>query len=352
MYVVEGPKGPFTGFDWTTVDGSLKSSNGAPQNPLLFNIYPVRPPWHVAGVDYAVGITAGKTLIDWRTIGVGGVNQISGITISGTVITCDPTLDIVLDSIDFTVNNGCVVQNTTGGSGSLTVTNSKFGGSNSFNSGSGQGVLTNINSLRFFTVSYNLFDLFGSLDLANNTVAVPSTTNGTIITYNWAKNGGNRFLSVGPMSSTGRLTCRFNLLENFGTASGAHLNYMQGNLAPLKVNVDFNTVVQNVYGSVGQCFQYDAGGTGNSFNPTCNNNVFVAHGNSGGQTMGDWVSPVDLTVNSPNDIIMNGRGQIKQNYVDRTTSFAFQYTGKGADWTTWDNLGNIDLLTGNIISPA
>ena len=45
-------------------DGSANAPAGAPQLPSLLNGYAVRPPWEVAGVDYAVGVPTGTTLKD------------------------------------------------------------------------------------------------------------------------------------------------------------------------------------------------------------------------------------------------------------------------------------------------
>src|SRR5215831_5671176 len=56
------------------LDGRLNAPAGTPQYPTYFTSlngispYPVRPPWHVAGVDYRVGISAGVSLKDPATI--------------------------------------------------------------------------------------------------------------------------------------------------------------------------------------------------------------------------------------------------------------------------------------------
>ena len=45
-------------------DGYAGAPVGSPQFPTLLNGYTARTPWHVAGVDYAVGIPSGTVLKD------------------------------------------------------------------------------------------------------------------------------------------------------------------------------------------------------------------------------------------------------------------------------------------------
>ena len=46
----------------SSVDGSAGAPSGAPQYPTLLNGRAARPPWKVAGVDYAVGVHPGVTM--------------------------------------------------------------------------------------------------------------------------------------------------------------------------------------------------------------------------------------------------------------------------------------------------
>src|SRR5262249_23644154 len=47
-------------------DGLVNASAGSAQYPQALNAYFLRAPWHVAGVDYAVGVPAGTVLKDPR----------------------------------------------------------------------------------------------------------------------------------------------------------------------------------------------------------------------------------------------------------------------------------------------
>ena len=47
-------------------DGHDQAPRAPPQRPNLLAGYAARPPWQVAGVDYAVGVPAGTQLQDWQ----------------------------------------------------------------------------------------------------------------------------------------------------------------------------------------------------------------------------------------------------------------------------------------------
>ena len=68
-------------------DGGANAPTGAPQFPMLLSNYAVRPPWQIAGVDYAVGPNANYgTSTAWKIPnGVTGGNTAlpSGATLSG-----------------------------------------------------------------------------------------------------------------------------------------------------------------------------------------------------------------------------------------------------------------------------
>ena len=76
LMTVADPAGNVINVDPTVTlgDGSANAPAGAPQFPNLLNGYAVRPPWMVAGVDYAAGVPAGTTLTDWWNINIPGVS--------------------------------------------------------------------------------------------------------------------------------------------------------------------------------------------------------------------------------------------------------------------------------------
>src|SRR6266542_4367378 len=81
-------------------DGSANASAGTPQEPNLLAGYTVRPPWQVAGVDYAVGPQSAPTK-DPATISMAGVSVDTStrtVTITGSNVT--------LDGYDFSLHGG------------------------------------------------------------------------------------------------------------------------------------------------------------------------------------------------------------------------------------------------------
>jgi hypothetical protein len=48
-----------------------------PQLPDLFSNEVVRPPWQVAGVDYAVGIPSSTVLTDWQNLSGPGISSVN-----------------------------------------------------------------------------------------------------------------------------------------------------------------------------------------------------------------------------------------------------------------------------------
>ena len=99
-------------------DGSANAPAGSPQVPTLLNGYTVRPPWMVAGVDYAVGVPSGTALQNPLTINTPGVSADTArhlIRVEGNNIT--------LSGYDFT---GWTVY-VTSGSQNTTIQNSYFG---------------------------------------------------------------------------------------------------------------------------------------------------------------------------------------------------------------------------------
>ena len=102
-------------------DGSAGAPVGTPQMPHLLDGYRVRPPWKVAGVDYAVGIPASAILTDWKTL------DIPNVTLGANSVRISDS-NVVLDGIDFSRHDGASVG--VAGVATATIQNCRFGGSN------------------------------------------------------------------------------------------------------------------------------------------------------------------------------------------------------------------------------
>ena len=104
--------------------------------------YAARPPWNVAGVDYAVGISAGVTLKD-PTV---NANLPSGCTYSSITnwVTCSASsTNVTFDLLDFSLHN-CVrliIGKKVAAGATITISNSKFIDGPGCEQGAGSGLI-------------------------------------------------------------------------------------------------------------------------------------------------------------------------------------------------------------------
>ena len=176
---VTDPVGNVTTFDPTVTlgDGSANAPAGSPQVPTLLNGYTVRPPWMVAGVDYAVGVPSGTALQNPLTINTPGVSADTArhlIWVQGNNIT--------LSGYDFT---GWTVY-VTSGSQNTTIQNSYFG--------LGSGLYADPSSVNV-TVRYNHFNDLGDTSGTSSLMTL-SGTGSKIVQYNWLENTPQHFLEL------------------------------------------------------------------------------------------------------------------------------------------------------------
>ena len=121
LMTVSDPAGNVIKVDPTATlgDGSANAPAGTPQMPDLLNGNAVRPPWEVAGVDYAVGIPSGTTLKDPSTISMAGVS----VNTSSHVVTVTGN-NVTLHGYDFSLNGGWEVY--VSGASNTVIENSKL----------------------------------------------------------------------------------------------------------------------------------------------------------------------------------------------------------------------------------
>lgn len=193
------------GVPWSGIDGSASPGIGSPQYPTLLSGYTVRPPWKVAGVDYYVGAPQVPSNGPVSSAGsiTGGFSTFlaanSGSANTTThVISFTNTAAITIDNWDFTSDGGWFLSFT--GTGDITLTNNKIGGTNMPNGVTGQAtsfglaVVLGINSVKNLTAKYNTFDGgVTSSGMALNESFCFRVNNfqasGTFVfQYNWIKN--------------------------------------------------------------------------------------------------------------------------------------------------------------------
>jgi hypothetical protein len=221
----------------TAGDGSANAPAGVAQKPNLFTGMKVRPPFKVAGVDYAVGIPAGLTLKNPASIAMAGVSVDTGskvVTVTGANVT--------LTGYDF--SNWTVETS----SANTRIIQSKFF----------VGPVVGLRGSSNLYVGYCVID-------ANNTQGsvwgglISTWSDGLTVEYSWLKNGaGDLIQQVG--DNTSSIIIRYNLLEQAGMGAGAHGDYTQ--LAgPSKVlKMIGNTAVQSGGTTQGLMTEYAASG--------------------------------------------------------------------------------------------
>jgi hypothetical protein len=218
-------------------DGCPTASAEFPAFPALLDRYKVRPPWNVAGVDYAVGIPSKLSLKDPRHVALP-----AGCSLQGTTVTCSGT--VVLDGYDFSLNNGTTLVIN---DGNVTVRNCRFA------VGSNQGALGKIIDVSGLANATFLNNEFDGSDIPvtpqrGQTISVLNT--GTVIfRYNYFHNSGGDMVdfSAGPQVNI----IQYNVFKDIGLKT-AHSDTLQwcGSIIS-NADLSFNTIVQNVAGLSG-----------------------------------------------------------------------------------------------------
>lgn len=300
-------------------DGSSAAPAGAAQLPSLLNGYAARPPWKVAGVDYAVGVPAGTALKDPATISMPGVSVNTGnhtVSVTGNNIT--------LNGYDFGLAGGWAViayPNAT----NTTIENSHFRvGSNGqvpVQAGAGVGDLT------------LLYDTFDGASSTNSSVWTMVNYNGSgtfTSEYNSFVNAPADAIDF----SANKLTSivKYNLFDNLGTLPGSHPDSVQ-NVANISNNsvFEFNTVYQpNPSGMQG--IQLAAYGNSTLTNTSIENNVVLAKGP--GIEMSYSIA---LGQAAGGSNFLNG-ALVQDNYIDFTGAYGPFYPPGGSNLAFVNNV--------------
>jgi hypothetical protein len=299
-----------------------------PQFPNLLNSYPVRPPWKVAGVDYAVGVSAGTILQDWETLSVPGVTvEKNYVAITGDNVT--------LNGIDFSLHGGAKVD-IFGANDAIINSNFLYGpamaaaGASGIMGGTGSNV----------TLKYDTFNGNGAAlgnKASSQTAILSESWGGTnTIEYNYFSNFNQHVVEEEGASS---LIYRYNLIYDGGTgAAGAHVNYLQmgNNLYPSLI-VEFNTTYQpTVNVSGGEGFQlYPNGGGTTSATLAYNTMIYGPDGTGVVHVPGGGVNGIVTAA-------------IYNNYIDKQNGGSYFYPDPNAG--TFDQYsGDISLVTGRPI---
>lgn len=337
-------------------DGCRRAQAGTPQNPHLLDIYGVhRPPWNVAGVDYAVGESGAMQDVTTATLPSCATYTISTNTVDIISAPC------VLDHYDFALHNStCLVIDSSITNGALvTLTNNHFKGGASLGVCSLGRSLVTVSGAVQLLAEYNTFD--GNYDL-NIQYAVGNST-----------------------SANGNETFKYNYLLHCPEAcftldaNGTYAiqsNYIQGICSPANCNSvtdgggfhgDFwivnnfvtpgtNTVVHSSFNTVyldqtngtfmsTLCYMTPGPHSGTlSFSGYCKNETYIGRA-------GYWVGGIPIRV-APTDV---GQGpfSIENNYIDPTdfASPTLIIESDNSDGTSSSVTckGNVNMVDGSTI---
>src|SRR5579864_2924448 len=318
-------------------DGSASAPIGTVQDPTFFSGYTTRPPWNVAGVDYAVGVPSGTVLKDWQTLSGPGIS----VDTATGLVRVNSTSGVVIDGYDFSLHGGAIVEfiNSPGG----VVKNSKFVNGSLSNAIYTNALISADTNSPGLTVTNNTID-GGTPTYTNGSTLISAGGGGTIVVkYNSLKNSPQHALEIlGGTSGNATLDYEYNMIEDIGNGGGVgnHPNLLQwGGVSSTNVRVAYNTVSQPS-GSVaaGEGFQFDTYGGGSISNSILEGNTVIYKGLS--------TSLAGSYIVHGNDTGGTG-GTVTDNYIDGTGTYGAWYPGSFTGYT-WAN--NIDITNGKTIN--
>ena len=317
-------------------DGSRGAPKGRPQHPALLAGYNVRPPWKVAGVDYAVGYPKGTALTDWESLTGSGIS----VNPSDHSVTLTGQSGATISNVDFSLHGGAILiiessQNTT-------VTRCKFGGS-SYKKILNAVIYADVYSPGL-AVTYSVMD-GGGKGLESTLVSVRAGGGTTTLEYNWFKNYSQHVIELvqDPGSAAFSVVYKYNLIERGAMTPLAHLNFLQfGSGTAGSVDVEHNTTYQVPEASGGEGFQFyfnDPSGASMG-NAVLARNTMIATGGASGQAMSYVIHGGTV-----------GTGTDDENYFDITAAYGAYYPGSMTGAQGWTSSGNFNMVTGEAIAP-
>ncbi len=308
-------------------DGSANAPVGVAQLPNLLSGEAVRPPWQVAGVDYAVGNPTNITLKDPSSISMAGVtvdkvNHI--VTVTGNNVT--------LDGYDFSLSGGWGVVTK---AANTSILDSKFVVGANANAPI-QGTTTASN----LVVGYTSIDGKG-IDVGN-TGLIQMKGVGLTVQYSAVMNSAGDLIQA---HGSGIIDLRYNLIEQGGIAAGAHGDFLEVFGGPFVATILYNTTYQHSGangGTQGLMLEPDfPGSPGVITSGEYGNNTFVSPGGNESYFLGITVPDIVNTVT------------VHDNYFDATGTYGFIPGGirggpdDGSNKTIFTN--NVNMTNGTVV---
>lgn len=334
-------------------DGYLsRPSNVTAQYPTAFNAYSgVRPPWKVSGVDYGVGLDTTLTMTAWQSMVVSGCTVNSGA--SPPNVTCSGG-DTTINQVDFSNTssgggNGAYIVYS--GTGTLTLTNIKTGGSNYALIPSTNVIQTGTSSVGLTITGSELNGGCPTSSGASGTIVLPQGTGPTIFRYNHVTNRSQHVLAFN--NHAGTLDYAFNAIEGGGCAAGSHANILEwngGTATPTVRYILFFWGSQVYAGTQGEVIQFYQNVMGTMANPVLRNTVIIVPpgSNPGISYATHWWADAPTT--------RSGTAQMLRNYMDLggnagSVAFGSLYrAGLCSNTAPFTATGNIDLNGGGALA--
>jgi hypothetical protein len=305
------------------------------QHPALLASYVLRPPWNVAGVDYAVGVPSTATLNDWQCLSGPGITV--NTTAMPPYVRVDNTSNAVISGVDFSLHGGASLFFVN--CPNPTVISSIFAGKN-LTKLYGTAVIYADGDSPGLTVSYNTINGAGAG--TGGTLVAAAGAGTTTLTYNWLKHFPQHVLEILVQSAPYSVVYKYNLIERGGMQAGDHLNYLQIEANPnsSSVDVEYNTSYQTWQATGGEGYQFTSGGSNLVQSVTLAYNVMIAAPTPG--------HPLSMSRMIHADGSLNAPATAHDNYVDPTGSYGWLYYGSFFGWNVYNNYN----MTTGAIMPA
>jgi hypothetical protein len=305
------------------------------QHPALLASYAKRPPWNVAGVDYAVGLPSMTTLTDWQCLSGPGISV--NTTHMPPYVRVDNTSNVVISGVDFSLHGGAAIFFVN--SPNPTVVSSLFAGKN-LHILAGAAVIYADGNSPGLTVSYNIINGAGAG--SGSTLVSASGGGRTTLTYNWLKHFPQHVLELNTYAGATNpysLVYKYNLIEKGGMQAWDHMNFQFGtNTDSTSIDVEYNTFYQTWRATGGEGYQFGTLGNARVKNVTLAYNVMIAAQTPGHAICVSYMIHADGSLNVP--------ATAHDNYVDPTASWGWLYPGL---FTGWNFYNNYNVTTGAIM---
>ena len=332
LMTVTDPQGNVITVDPTAMlgDGSANAPGGVAQLPNVLSNYLSRPSWMVAGVDYAVGPHSTPNLNPANI-------SMAGVTINSSSKTVSITgNNVTISGYDF---NGWTIQ-VSGGNDTITDCTFELGASPSAYQIQALSTATNL------TIEYSTFDSSTWQQAGSNESGIIAFGGSNItVLYDLFKNFPQHVLEMTQNAgAASTLTYEYNLIEDGGLESGAHMNFLQWNGGAINDPiVEYNTVYQTQQAASGEFFQFDPSFGASIVNATLAYNTMMAVGTAGGQS-GTYLLHAENPSGSTQG---NSTGSAYDNFVDISGAYGMFYPIYSP--ANWPVSNNVDMKTGEII---